>query len=144
MWVSRECIENATVATMLKLNPKLEPTRSLAGIAPDGRHRGTVDTHILYSCNTHNEPSHSSTRVLFYYTSSPEYPPHAWLGAPWDRGVHGHRMRSKTRHSPSEGGLNLARPNPNLAPEIYNWGRTGTDTEDTVTRTNGHSTERTQ
>ena len=32
--------------------------------------------------STHNEPSHTTTRVLFEYTSSSEHPPHAGLGAP--------------------------------------------------------------
>jgi hypothetical protein len=54
-------------------------------------------------------------------------------------GVHGHSMRSKPGTRFLRKGLALARLNPSLAPESRTQGRNGTNTEDTVTRTNKHS-----
>jgi hypothetical protein len=54
---------------VLGLNPKLGPTRSPAGIAPDGRHRGTIDTHI-YAKHTMN----LHTRLQGYCSSTPPHP----------------------------------------------------------------------
>jgi hypothetical protein len=73
---------------------------------PSSVHTRIYATHTM---NLH-------TRLQGYCSTVVHLPPHAGLGAPWARCVNGHSMRSRAGHSPSEKGLDLARPNPNLAP----------------------------